>query len=68
MRKKRKEIIAVTRVYIRDKTHVDFHKAFTSTFSAYKTSILKILLYTNTQDGYKMNRFRLSHSSERCSS
>ena len=51
MRKtQRKSYIAVTVVYITDKTHVDFHKPFTSIFSAYTTSILKILLYTNRQD------------------
>ena len=44
--KNTKEIIAVTRVYIWDKTHVDFHKPFTSIFSAYTTSISKILLET----------------------
>ena len=30
-------------VFICDKTHVDFHKTFASIFSAYTTSILKIL-------------------------
>ena len=44
-------------VFICDKTHVDFHKTFASNFSAYTTSILKILSQTNWQDGYKMDRF-----------
>ena len=30
-------------VFICDKTHVDFHKTFASIFSAYTTSIFKIL-------------------------
>ena len=30
-------------VFMCDKTHVDFHKTFVSIFSAYTTSILKIL-------------------------
>ena len=30
-------------VFICDKTHVDFHKTFAAIFSAYTTSILKIL-------------------------
>ena len=29
--------------FIGDKTHVDFHKTFATIFSAYTTSILKIL-------------------------
>ena len=37
--KNRKGIIAVTRVYICEKTHVDFLKTFASTFSAYATCI-----------------------------
>ena len=37
-----KEIIAV-KESICDKTYVDFHKTFASIFSAYTTSILKIL-------------------------
>ena len=39
-----KEIIAVKEsLYVIIKTHVDFHKTFASIFSAYTTSILKIL-------------------------
>ena len=30
-------------VFIRDKTHVDFHKIFASIFSAYTTLLMKIL-------------------------
>ena len=37
---------------------MDIHKPFTLIFSAYVKSILKILLYINSQDGYKMNWFR----------
>ena len=44
------------RVYIGDKTQVDFHKSFTSIFPAYTISIVKILLKTNRQDVYKTNR------------
>ena len=33
--------------FISDKTHKDYHKTFTSIFSAYTTSTLKILLQTN---------------------
>ena len=43
---------------------MDFHKPFTSIFSAYTTSILKKLLQKNRQDEYKKNRFwsNLKHS------
>ena len=45
--------------FISDKTHGNFDKIFASVFSAYTTSILKIILQTNSQDGhgYKMDRF-----------
>ena len=43
-RKNIKEIIAVTRVFMCDKTHVDFHQTFASIFSASTKSILKINL------------------------
>ena len=39
---KTKEIMAV-KVFICDKTQIDFDKTFASIFSAYTTSILKIL-------------------------
>ena len=35
--------IEVFAVFICDKTHVDFHQTFASIFSAFTTSILKIL-------------------------
>ena len=40
---KHKENYSREGVFICDKTHVDFHKTFASIFSAYTTSIFKIL-------------------------
>lgn len=47
-----------------EKTHVYFHKPFASNFSAWTTSILKILTQTNWQNRYNMDRFwgHLKHS------
>ena len=40
-------------VFIGDETHADFHKTFASIFSAYTTSILKILRNQSDKIGIK---------------